>query len=156
MSIRSLESLKNRYNSNASKDKKPMGPMRGPHRGMNGGKPKNASNTIKRLLSYIGKEYALLIVVFIFMILRTISQLIGSYFLRPIINQFLDKESTDFGRLDLFLQALFILGMIYLIGIISTYFQNRLILNVSQNAIEKIRNDLNKKIQSLPIRSGVP
>lgn len=152
MSIRSLESLKNRYNSNASKDKKPMGPMRGPNRGMNGGKPKNTSNTIKRLLSYIGKEYVLLIVVFIFMILRTISQLIGSYFLRPIINQFLDKESTDFGRLDLFLQALFILGMIYLIGLISTYFQNRLILNVSQNAIEKIRNDLNKKIQSLPIR----
>ena len=152
MSIRSLESLKSRYNSNASKDKKPMGPMKGGHRGMPGGKPKNTSNTIKRLLSYIGKEYALLIVVFIFMVIRTVAQLIGSYFLRPIINQFLDKESSDFGRLDLFIQALIILGAIYLIGIVATYFQNRLILNVSQNAIEKIRNDLNKKLQSLPIK----
>ena len=154
MAIRSLDSLKKRYNSSFSQDKKPIGPMKGvgKGKGVPGGKPQNASNTIKRLLSYVGKEYILLIVVFIFMIMRTISQLIGSYFLRPIINQFLDNSSSDFGRLDLFLQALIILGVIYIIGIFSTYFQNRLILNVSQKTIEKIRNDLNKKVQSLPVR----
>lgn len=151
MSVRSLDSLKSRYNSSSSTNKRPMGPMKG-GRGMYGGKPKNTSNTIKRLLSYIGKEYLFLIVVFVFMVFRTIAQLIGSYLLRPIINRFLDYESSDFGKLDLFLQALVVLGVVYLIGIVSTYFQNRLILNVSQNAIEKIRNDLNKKLQSLPVR----
>lgn len=154
MSSRSLESLKNRYNSQKSPNNKQMPPMRGgpKGRGMPGGKPKNTSQTIKRLLSYIQNEYALLIAVFIFMILRTVSQLMGSYFLRPLINNFLDTEGQYYGNLKLFLIALIILGVVYIIGIISTYFQNRLILNVSQNAIEKIRNDLNIKIQSLPIR----
>jgi len=45
-----------------------------------------------------------------------------------------------------------LLGAVYLIGVLGTYFQQRLMLMVSRNAIEKIRNDLYEKIQKLPVR----
>ncbi|MCQ2457563.1 MAG: ABC transporter ATP-binding protein/permease [Clostridia bacterium] len=48
--------------------------------------------------------------------------------------------------------ALALLGGIYLIGIASSYLQGRLMLNVSQTAIEELRNDLFNKMQDLPVR----
>ena len=48
--------------------------------------------------------------------------------------------------------ALVILVVVYLIGVVATYLQNRLMLGISQGTIEQIRNDLFKKIQKLPVR----
>ncbi|MBQ0091748.1 MAG: ABC transporter ATP-binding protein [Clostridiales bacterium] len=48
--------------------------------------------------------------------------------------------------------ALVILATIYLVGIFTTFLQARLMLSVSQNATEKIRNDLYGSLQKLPIR----
>ena len=50
------------------------------------------------------------------------------------------------------LAALVILGMIYAVGILSNYLQARIMLSVSQNATEKLRNDLFDKLQTLPVR----
>lgn len=50
------------------------------------------------------------------------------------------------------LSALFILGAVYLFGILATYLQARLMLSVSQGATEKIRNDLFNHVEELPIR----
>lgn len=48
--------------------------------------------------------------------------------------------------------ALIILAFVYAISIITTYLQSRIMLSISQNAIEKIRNDLFFKLQKLPVR----
>lgn len=48
--------------------------------------------------------------------------------------------------------ALIILAFVYAVGIITTYLQSRIMLSISQNAIEKIRNDLFFKLQKLPVR----
>ena len=48
--------------------------------------------------------------------------------------------------------ALIIMATIYLCGVLFSYLQGRLMLSVSQGIIEKIRNDLFDKLQSLPIR----
>lgn len=48
--------------------------------------------------------------------------------------------------------ALLILGSIYLVSAMCSYVQSRLMLSVSQNSIEKIRNDLFTKLQRLPVR----
>lgn len=157
MAGRSLDVLKKRYNSSAPDAKGgpgPGGPRGGPRGGMLAkGKPKNTAGTIKRLFSYIGKYKWRLVFVFLSMVLRTGAQLAAGYMLRPIINDFLDKENgTNFGNLTLFVEALLLLGVIYLTGVVFTYLQNRLMLTVSQGAIEKIRNDLFNKLQALPVR----
>ncbi len=48
--------------------------------------------------------------------------------------------------------ALIILGSIYLVSILTSYIQARLMLIISQSSIEKIRRDLFEKMQKLPIR----
>lgn len=50
------------------------------------------------------------------------------------------------------LAALFILGLVYIISVTSSYLQARIMLTVSQGSVEKIRNDLFCKMQKLPIK----
>ncbi len=192
---RSLQELQKQYHSSAKPGApKPGGggpPGRGPQ-GM-GGKPKNASKTIARLLSYVGKYKALLFVVLFFMILNTVMSLIGGYMTRPIINRLWgyvgevgNVESLDtpiYKTLDGAIEAvkngatgliagivgdgyndvaasvmfyilatIMILVCIYLFGIITNYMQARVMMIISQNAIERIRNDLFARLQRLPVR----
>ncbi len=48
--------------------------------------------------------------------------------------------------------TLIILVCIYLFGILTNYLQARVMLTISQNSVEKIRNDLFVKMQKLPVR----
>ncbi|MBQ8689146.1 MAG: ABC transporter ATP-binding protein [Clostridia bacterium] len=48
--------------------------------------------------------------------------------------------------------ALIILGIVYLISVLGTYIQARLMLSVSQNSVKQIRDDLFNKLQKLPVR----
>ena len=92
---RSLQELQKQYNSaarpGADMGGKRPGPGPGPRgpmqRGMAGGKPKDMKKTVGRLLSYVGKDKALLLVVLFFMLLNTVTSLIGGYMTRPIINR---------------------------------------------------------------------
>lgn len=48
--------------------------------------------------------------------------------------------------------TLIIIIMIYVFAILTSYIQARVMLTISQNSIEKIRNDLFNKLQKLPVR----
>ncbi len=48
--------------------------------------------------------------------------------------------------------ALLVLGIVYLVGSVTTYIQSRLMLSVSLRVIENLRNDLFEKMQTLPVR----
>ena len=48
--------------------------------------------------------------------------------------------------------ALIILGLIYLVSVVSSYLQARIMVSVSQGSVQKIRNDLFTKLQKLPVR----
>lgn len=85
---RTLERLKEQYHSTQKGARRMMGPgPRGGGRGMAKGKPKNAKATIARLLSYLGAQKYLLIVVLFCMILNTVFSLFGSFMIAPIINR---------------------------------------------------------------------
>lgn len=187
---RSLTELQKQYNSSASAEKRGMPMMRGPGgpRGMGKGKPKNTKNTIKRLFQYVGHYKVQLVCVLFLMLVSTVTSLIGSFMLAPIINKlvlyvspneaanlslmerFSDNvissfantlsgalESVaakyEFGAVMVYIAAaLTILVGVYLVGVIATYLQNRLMLTVSQGTLERIRNDLFSKVQKLPVR----
>ena len=182
---RNLQELQKQYNSSASAEKRGMPMMRGPGgpRGMGKGKPKNTKNTIKRLFTYVGRYKIQLICVLFLMLISTVTSLIGSFMLAPIINKlvlyvspndgarlslmerfsdnvissFADRISGslesiaakyEFGAVMVYIAAaLVILIGVYLVGVVATYLQNRLMIAVSQGTLEKIRNDLFAKIQ---------
>ncbi len=152
MAARSLEVLRKRYNSSpkqaAGRRMPGPGGKGGRHGAMHGGgKPKNTKAVFGRLYQYVAKYKFRILVAMFFMITRAISQIAGSYRLRPIINDYIAA-----GKLEGFLYALIVLAAIYLVTVVSIYLQNRIMLSVSQNTIEAIRNDLFHKVQKLPVR----
>lgn len=127
----------------------PGGPpgMRGP-----GGKPKNARHVIHRLFNYLGKDKVKLIYVFICVVTTTITTLSASYLLRPIINNLVDDNLTPEVRIQNLIRGLLLMAAIYLVGIMGSYLQQRIMIGVSQNALVKIREELFSKMQKLPLK----
>ena len=81
---RSLERLRKQYASRPGSMQK--GPRQGPPgRGMTG-KPKNARQTIRRLLSYVSKYWYKLVLVLICMLVSTVTSLCGGYMMAPIVD----------------------------------------------------------------------
>ena len=150
---RSLDELKKQYAREVKAERRMMGPgPRGPRGQMQKGKPKNLLTVVRRMLSYVAQYKLRLISVAFFMLLSTGSSLAGATLLRPIINNIADSDTSVRNRLIYLGSMLLILGAVYLVGIFTHYFQARFMLYVSQNATEKIRNDLFCKLQRLPVR----
>lgn len=69
----------------------------------------------------------------------------------PFINDLLN--GTDFNKVMTYvIAAMVIMLSVYLISCLCSYVQSRMMLSISQNATENIRNDLFNKLQGLPIR----
>ncbi len=59
----------------------------------------------------------------------------------------------DFAEVAVYvLAAIAIMFLVYMMGILSSYLQARIMLSVSQNAIQKLRNDLFSKLMQLPTK----
>ncbi len=83
---RNLEKLRAQYNSISHGQSLRGGMGRGPGPRAKG-KPKDIKKTVSRLLSYVGKYKARLILVFACMFLTTLASLCGGYLIVPIINR---------------------------------------------------------------------
>lgn len=138
-----------------SKQLKMPGPGGGPPNrsgALAGGKPKNTINSIKRLFTYTKGDTYKFIFVFTCLIINTGTSLAGSYVLRPIINDLINTTVSVSDRVQNLFNGLLIMALIYAFGVFANYGQSRIMLNISQNALQKIRDDLFKKMQKLPVR----
>lgn len=124
------------------------GPMRGPVR-----KPKDTKKAILRILSYIGKQKWLLLLVVILICISALADVAGTYFLKPIINDYLipliGQKNPD---LSAFIAMLCLMAGIYLAGALSSYGYNRIMLSISTRALKDVRTDLFSAMQKLPIK----
>ncbi len=110
--------------------------------------------TIKRLLGYITKNYKKqFIIVIICIIISSIASVASSLFLQQLIDNYitplLGTENPVFTGL---MQAIGIMATIYLLGIVSTYLYNRLMVSVAQGVLKKIRDEMFSKMEALPIK----
>lgn len=154
-----LEYLQKKYESklnpsrsndkeNNDKHMKPMkGGPRGGRMGMAGGKPQNVKKTVGRLLGYISHEKLKLTIVFLCVIGGTIASLAGSYMLRPIINGLTSEKRS----VALLLQGILAMAGVYLVSVLAQYLQQKVMITISQNALQKIRDELFEKLQKLPV-----
>ena len=149
------ESLKRRYGKLvAASGKGRHGGPGGHGRGMKGpgGKPKEYKKTIKRLAAYVAAEKYRLIAAVLCVIAATGAQLATSYMLRPIINTFIVPEDGSKGSVSVLFLALAVMAAVYLIGILGTYCQSRLLIKVGQNSLKRMREDLFAHMETLPVR----
>ncbi len=111
------------------------------------GKPIEAKKTFFRIMTYLAKDKKLLIVIGSLIIISIGCNLVGSYIIRPIINNYIIP-----GNYEGLLHILIILGVIYLIGVAAVYIQYRLLNRIGQRAVTRMRTDLFKKMEKLPIK----
>ena len=145
---RSIETLRKQYNTAAA----PSG--RGPMAATNAfkGKPKHSKETIARIFSYVGKYRYRLVLVVLCMILSTGASLAGGYVLRPVINHIADAATSAGDRVRYLATMLGVLAGIYVVGVVGSWLQSKLMIGVSRNAIQQIRDDLFTKVETLPLR----
>lgn len=118
-----------------------------------GKKQKINKNTVKRLFDIIMSKHKIwLLVVFICIIISGIASVSGQLFLQSLIDDYISplllEENPVFTNL---LKALFGIALIYLIGVVSTFISNRLLVNISQGVLKDIRNQMFSHMQTLPI-----
>ena len=111
-----------------------------------GPKPANMFKTLGRLFSYLMKYKFSLLFVLIFMLISAFALVSGSYFLKPIINDYIIPG--DFIGLA---KMLSILVVIYIAGALSSYGYGRIMIHVAQRTVKDIRNDLFSKMQKMPV-----
>ena len=115
-------------------------------------KPKNIKGSIIRLLKYIGDDKGKVFIAIFCVIISTLTNLAGTYMLRPIIN-LLGAENTDAQtKIKSLAMSLLFMAFIYLIGVVASFIQQRTIIKVSQNTLKRIRDDLFSKLQDLSVR----
>ena len=118
-----------------------------------GRKAKNPKQTLGRLLSYMRPYRGTMILVVICILLSSLATALSSYSLEPLINNYISplvgSENPDFASLIIFLVGM---GVVYVIGIISSFLYNYLMVKVGQGTQKKIRDDMFRHMQRLPIR----
>ena len=107
-----------------------------------------------RILKLVWKEYKVHVIFVIIGILGSaIATVQGSLFLEELIDSYiaplLTAADPDFGPL---ITALMQLAGIYLAGVACSYMYNRIMVNVSQGTMRKVRRMLFDRMESLPIR----
>ena len=109
-------------------------------------RPKNTKKTLKSLLHYFGYYKWMLALVALLVLISTSANLLGTYLLKPVINQYI--LPGDIGGL---IAALFGMGVMYLCGAAATFGYNQLMVKTAQKVIKKIREDLFAHVQKLPL-----
>ncbi|MBQ4617281.1 MAG: ABC transporter ATP-binding protein [Clostridia bacterium] len=127
------------------------GPMAGRGHGHGPGahgfqRPKDTKKTLRRLLSYLKGNLPLLAMVVLFILLSTAATITATWMLTPI---FASIKDGHLEQLPLLLAGL--VG-IYLIGVLCTFVQSRVMIRLSQRMVLQMRKELYAHLMTLPIR----
>ncbi|MGN0369087.1 MAG: ABC transporter ATP-binding protein [Butyrivibrio sp.] len=110
--------------------------------------------TLGRLLSYMKDYKGQIAFVVICILLSAVASAASSLFLQSLIDDYivpmLGESAPVFTEL---LKALVVIGAVYLIGVLSTLFYNRVMVTIAQGTLKKIRDEMFEKMQRLPIRA---
>ena len=117
-------------------------------------RPELNKGTVKRLLKIISEKYKKhLVLVFICLVISSVVSVSAPLFSKKIIDDYivplLGTENPVFDGLR---NLILIMGVVFLLGIISTFIYNRLMVVIAQGTLKKIRDTMFAKMQKLPIR----
>ncbi len=117
-------------------------------------KVKDPGKLFLRLSRYILRDYAVHVaVVIICIFVGVLTQVMGTLFLRNLIDDYITpmvkSGSRDFSPL---LSAILKMAALYAAGVVSSYIHQRIMINVGQGTLKNIRIDLFSHMESLPVR----
>ena len=118
-----------------------------------GPKAKNPMKTLKRIFAIIVKGYPIqCVLVIIGIVVGVLANVYGSLFLQSLIDDYITplvgSSAPDFTPL---LKALATMAVIYLVGVVSNYMYNRLMIYISEGSLKKVRDGLFDHMETLAI-----
>ena len=121
---------------------------------MNGRGSKNPGKTLMRLLAYVWKYYKIqCVLVAIGIAVSSLTAVAGNLFIKNLIDDyimpFLAESNPSFAPL---IRALLIMACIYYVGTFATFIYARLMVNVTQGTLKRIRDDMFTHMERLPIK----
>lgn len=111
-------------------------------------KPKNFTGTLKRLWRYFGNERKILSTILIFIVVDSLITLSAPYLIGKSIDAMTIGGKVDFGLLKM---TILVLLIAYVADGILTFLQGWLMAGVSQRIVKRLRSNLFKKLQKLPV-----
>ena len=121
---------------------------------MRGGvKPQDVGQTVRRLMSYVARYRLRLMLVVLCIILSAVASVLSSTFIGVLIDDYISplllQANPVFTGLA---RALGVMVCVYVVGMISGYFYNRLMVTVAQGVLKDVRDEMFAHMQTLPIR----
>lgn len=116
-------------------------------------KPKNLNLTFTRLLSYIKKYYLFaFVLVVIFIVASAYCTVQGTLFLKTFLDDYVVPfiGSGNFDQSGL-LKAIVSVCFIFLLNAVFGYLWNRIMVNISNGVLKKIRQEMFDHMQTLPL-----
>ena len=109
--------------------------------------------TALRLMGYVAGTYRLqFVAVFAAILISALAGVAGPLFLMFLIDDFitplLGAQNPDFSGL---FTAVLALGGLYYLGVLCTYLYNRLMVNIGQGVLKRVRDEMFAHMQRLPI-----
>ena len=121
---------------------------------MRGGvKPQDVGQTVRRLMSYVARYRLRLLLVVLCIILSAVASVLSSTFIGVLIDDYISplllQAEPVFTGLA---RALGVMVCVYIVGMVSGYFYNRLMVTVAQGVLKNVRDEMFAHMQTLPIR----
>lgn len=110
-------------------------------------RPDNFWKTLRNLLHYMGNHRFLLLLVAILVAISALANLLGTYMLKPIVNEYIVPRDVQ----GLFFAVLVTAG-IYGAGVLASFGYTQIMVVVAQKIIKEIREDLFHRMMTLPLR----
>ncbi len=113
-------------------------------------KPQNAGKTIRRLLTYI-KNRKMLLLIGLCIIVGTAASISGTYVLRPVINNLVSSSPVDV-KVRALIRGCIILFSVQVLEAVCTYSSSVLSARIAHRAVNGLRADLFKALESKPLK----
>ena len=118
------------------------------------GKRGDPTAVLRRVISYMLRYYRWAFILVIFCILiSAVATVTGATFPQTLVDDYITpmiaSHSTDFSGLA---QTLIRLVCILLLGVVAVFSYNRIMVNISQGTMCRLRDDLFRKMEALPIK----
>ena len=114
---------------------------------------KDPKKTLLRLLSYLKNYWPTLLIVLGCILATAIVSIVGSTALGDLVDDFIlpmvATGSTDFGPLNAFGTRI---ACVFAVGVLASFFQSYLMVGVTQGIQKKVRDEMFRKMQTLPLR----
>lgn len=115
----------------------------------------NPGKLFMRLMNYVFREYKFhCLLVFILIFIGVIANVQGTMFMKNLIDEYITPFllSTDEPNFAPLANAIGRVAVFYVIGVVSVYLYNRIMVKVTQGTLRSLRNELFAHMEKLPIK----